>query len=113
MLRTYAVGEFTSAGDMICMQMRIDYIPDLKAALVCSPQVEFDIVNRVANPPVDLIYLFTAGPQEAAVRVGLKQDVGSSSACLTRQSAVKIPMPQDVSQNRPSSPSFHRATPAF
>ena len=48
-VRACPLGELASAGEMICMQMRIDYITDLKTTLLCSPQIEFDIINGVAH----------------------------------------------------------------
>jgi hypothetical protein len=48
-LRPCAVGELTSAGEMISMQMCIDHISDSKTALFCSSQIEFDVINGVAH----------------------------------------------------------------
>jgi hypothetical protein len=48
-LRPCALGEFASAGEMIGMQMCIDHIADLKTALFCSPQIEFNVMNGVAH----------------------------------------------------------------
>ncbi len=36
--------------------------------------------TQPASYPVDLIYLFTAGPQEAVIRVALKEDVKGDEA---------------------------------
>jgi hypothetical protein len=48
-LRPYARGELTSAGEMIGMQMCIDHIADLKTALLCSPHIKLDITDGVAH----------------------------------------------------------------
>ena len=51
--------------------------------------------TQPSSYPVDLIYLFTAGPQEAAVRVGLKQDVPGTEAMKERiRQALHQSLPQ-------------------
>ncbi len=48
-----------------------------------------------ASYPVDLIYLFTAGPQDSVVRVGLKQTVKGDEALRERiRSALKQSLPE-------------------
>jgi hypothetical protein len=48
-LRPCALGELASAGEMICMQMRIDYIEDLKTGVFRSPQIKFDVIDGIAH----------------------------------------------------------------
>jgi multidrug efflux pump subunit AcrB len=51
--------------------------------------------TQPSSYPVDLIYLFTAGPQEAAVRIGLKQDVPGTEAMKERiRQALHQSLPQ-------------------
>jgi multidrug efflux pump subunit AcrB len=50
--------------------------------------------TQPASYPVDLIYLFTAGPQEAVIRVGLKENVKGNEALRERvRSAVRQNLP--------------------
>ena len=50
--------------------------------------------TQPASYPVDLIYLFTAGPQEAVIRVGLKENVKGDEALRERiRSAVRQNLP--------------------
>ena len=48
-LRPCALGERAAAGEMICMQVRIDYIADLKTGVFRSPQIKFDVIDGVAH----------------------------------------------------------------
>jgi len=51
--------------------------------------------TQPASYPVDLIYLFTAGPQDAVVRIGLKQNVAGTEAMREQiRSALKRVIPQ-------------------
>ncbi|HEX6545521.1 MAG TPA: efflux RND transporter permease subunit, partial [Bryobacteraceae bacterium] len=51
--------------------------------------------TQPASYPVDLIYLFTAGPQDAVVRIGLKQNVAGTEAMREQiRSALKQALPQ-------------------
>jgi multidrug efflux pump subunit AcrB len=50
--------------------------------------------TQPASYPVDLIYLFTAGPQEAVIRVGLKENVKGDEALRERiRSALRQNLP--------------------
>lgn len=51
--------------------------------------------TQPASYPVDLIYLFTAGPQEAVVRVALKENIKGDEALRERiRSALRQSLPQ-------------------
>ena len=51
--------------------------------------------TQPASYPVDLIYLFTAGPQEAVIRVGLKENIRGNEALRERiRSALRQNLPK-------------------
>ena len=51
--------------------------------------------TQPASYPVDLIYLFTAGPQEAVIRVGLKENIrGNEALCERIRSALRQNLPK-------------------